>query len=468
MQITTSPSRAISWMASGIVGDVVHEHRLHLAGHPNGARQRTAIGGHDGRLAGRIDLGQQHRVGVADHLDEILEAVARARVAVRLERQHQAAAGEGAARGRQRGGNLDRVMAVVLDHRELAATVRGPHRNIAIALEAPAHALELGQGLAHRLVGDVEFHGDGDGRQRIEHVVMACEVELDLKVGQGHAVAPLHREVHLLAHGADVDGPHLGLLADAIAGHRALHVGHDFAYRRVVDAEDRRAIEGHAMQEFQEGALELAEVVPIGFHVVGVDVGHHRHHRHQVQERCIGLVGLDHDVVAAAELGVRARAVQAPADDESGVQPALGQHAGHQAGGRRLAVRAGDRDALLQAHQLGQHHRARHDGNHALAGGEHLGVVGLHCRGRDHRVGADDVAVRVAHVGLDAQRLQAAQRRAVVQVRAGDLVALVAQHLGDAGHAGAADADEMNVFDGVFHVISWPTLRKPRPLRPWR
>ena len=297
---------------------------------------------------------------------------------------------------------------------------------------------------------------------------MACEVQLDLQVGQRHAVAPLHREVHLRAHGADVDGAHLGLLADAVAGHRALHVGHDFAHRRVVDAQDRRAIEGHAMQEFEEGALELAEVVPVGFHVVGVDVGHHRHHRHQVQERCIGLVGLDHDVVAAAELGVGAGAVQAPADDESGVQPALGQHAGHQAGGGRLAVRAGDRDALLQAHQLGQHHRARHDGNLALARGEHLGVVGLHRRGRDHRVGAGDVAVRVAHVGLDAQPLQTAQRRAVGQVRAGDLVALVAQHLGDAGHAGAADADEMNVLDGVFHRLPGQALRKPRPLRPWR
>ena len=82
------------------------------------------------------------------HLDEILEAVARAGVAVRLEGQHQAAAGEGAARGGQRGRHLDRVVAVVLDQRELAAAVRRRHRHVAIALEAPAHALELGQRLA--------------------------------------------------------------------------------------------------------------------------------------------------------------------------------------------------------------------------------------------------------------------------------------------------------------------------------
>jgi hypothetical protein len=70
-------------------GDVVDELRFHLAGHAHGARQRAAVGGDDGRLAGGIHLGQQHHVGVAQHLDEVLEAVARAGVAVRLEGQHE-------------------------------------------------------------------------------------------------------------------------------------------------------------------------------------------------------------------------------------------------------------------------------------------------------------------------------------------------------------------------------------------
>jgi hypothetical protein len=117
MVITTSPSRAMAAMACGQIGHVLHEHRLDLARHAQRARQRAAVGGHDGRLAGGIDLGQQHGVGAAEHLDEVLEAVARAGVAVRLEGQHQAPAGEGAARGRQRGGHLHRVVAVVVDQR---------------------------------------------------------------------------------------------------------------------------------------------------------------------------------------------------------------------------------------------------------------------------------------------------------------------------------------------------------------
>jgi hypothetical protein len=67
-------------------------------------------------------------------LHEVVEAVARAGVAVRLEGQHQPPAREGAARSGQRGGHLDRVVAVVVDQRDRPA-VGGRHR-LAITLEA--------------------------------------------------------------------------------------------------------------------------------------------------------------------------------------------------------------------------------------------------------------------------------------------------------------------------------------------
>jgi hypothetical protein len=52
----------------------------------------------------------------------------------------------------------------------------------------------------------------------------------------------------------------------------------------------------------------------------------------------------------------------------------------------------------------------------------------------------------------DAQRGQALQGGAVALVAAGDAVAQVVQDLGDAAHAGAADADEVDVLDGVLHA----------------
>ena len=64
--ITTSP-----WLRLGDDrlrhrADLVDEHRLDLAGDAQRARERTAVGGDDRRLAGGIDLGEQHRVGAAD------------------------------------------------------------------------------------------------------------------------------------------------------------------------------------------------------------------------------------------------------------------------------------------------------------------------------------------------------------------------------------------------------------------
>ena len=146
----------------------------------------------------------------------------------------------------------------------------------------------------------------------------------------------------------------------------------------VIDAQDRGAVERQVLQKLHEGLLQPAEVVLIGVHVVFVDVGDHRYDGLQVQERGVGLVRLDHDEFAGAEARIGADRREAAADHESRIQAALGEHARHEAGGCRLAVRAGDRHALLQAHQLGEHQGAGHDRDALVARGAHFRVVGAH------------------------------------------------------------------------------------------
>ena len=79
----------------------------------------------------------------------------------------------------------------------------------------------------------------------------------------------------------------------------------------------------------------------------------------------------------------------------------------------------------------------------ARAAGD-LRVVGAHRAGHDDHVGARDVLGAVADADAGAQRRQPARDVALAHVRAGDRVAEVQQHLGDARHADAADADEMD------------------------
>ena len=192
----------------------------------------------------------------------------------------------------------------------------------------------------------------------------------------------------------DVGGAQLRVVGEAVGDDRLRDRRRDRAHVGVVDAQHGDAVERQPLREVDEGALQPREVVAVGLHVVGVDVGDHREHRRQVQERCVGLVGLGDQEVALAEARVGVGRQQPAADHERRIEPAFGEHRCDEARRRRLAVRAGDGDALLQAHQLGQHQRARHDRDAALARGRDLGVV-RRDRGRhDDRVGAGDVARR--------------------------------------------------------------------------
>ena len=125
--------------------------------------------------------------------------------------------------------------------------------------------------------------------------------------------------MHLRAVRLDINRAHLRAFFKTITGDGARHLAQNIAYRRVVGTQNSGAVKRHAVQKINKRLLELAKVVPVGFHVVGVNVGHHRHHRHEVQKRGIRLICLYYDVVATAQPRVGPRAVQAPANHKGGV-----------------------------------------------------------------------------------------------------------------------------------------------------
>ena len=194
----------------------------------------------------------------------------------------------------------------------------------------------------------------------------------------------------------------------------------------------------------------------VGLHVIGVDVGHDRNHRRQEEEGRIRLVGLGDQEIALTEAGIGAGGIEAAADDEGRIDTAFGEDAGHQAGGGRLAVRAGDGDAAFESHQLGQHLRARHDRDFPFAGGDDFRIIRLDRR-RDHDgIGAGDVLGGMADGDADALAFEAAGRGAGGEIGAADVEIEVGEDFGDAAHPGTADADEVNVLDLVFHLAISP------------
>ena len=116
----------------------------------------------------------------------------------------------------------------------------------------------------------------------------------------------------------------------------------------------------------------------------------------QLEERAVALVGLDHHPVPGPEPRVGAVGVDDAAVDHRRVESGRLEQRRHQRGGRRLAVSAGDRDALLEPHQLGEHFGAANDRNAARARRDDFRIVALDGGGNDDDRSAREIRRVVA------------------------------------------------------------------------
>ena len=247
----------------------------------------------------------------------------------------------------------------------------------------------------------------------------------------------------------DVADHQIGLAGSAVGDHRARDARDDGLHVGLVEAEHGGAVERHAIDELRENVLNLLER-GVMVEVLAIDGGHHGDHRREQQEGAVALVGFDHHVFAAAEARRGAGVIHAAADDEGGIEPGGAENRGDHRGGGGLAVRAGDGDAVFQAHQFGQHLGARNDRESSAAPLRRF----RDCRGgwrswpppRARRE-------RARRDGLRKFARPRLARRSVTgesaQVGTGDGVAQGQQHLGDAAHADAADAHQMNALEIV-------------------
>ena len=77
----------------------------------------------------------------------------------------------------------------------------------------------------------------------------------------------------------DLDRSELRALAQAIAEHRLGQKGQDLSHIGVIDTQHGRPIEGQPVGELDKGLLQAREVMPVGIHVVCIDIGDHGDHR---------------------------------------------------------------------------------------------------------------------------------------------------------------------------------------------
>ncbi len=280
-------------------------------------------------------------------------------------------------------------------------------------------------------------------------------------VGDHH----LERGAHAVRHHAL--GPHAGLRAEPVGDDAAVrHAGDHLLHRRVVDAQHGEAVERDVADELVVAGGHRLGAAPV-VQVLGVHVGDHGDGGGQAQEAAVALVGLHHHPVALAQPGVGAVGVDDAAVDHGRVHVRGLQHGGDHGGGGGLAVRAADGDGPAQAHQLGQHLGPAHHGDQPGAGGHDLRVVAADRGGGDDDLRRAEVGGVVPDRDRDAALAQAADVGAVGDVAALHGVAEVVQHLRDAGHADAADADEVDGADAERErphaaTRAWASTRSAR------
>ena len=163
--------------------------------------------------------------------------------------------------------------------------------------------------------------------------------------------------------------------------------------------------------------------------------------RRQTEERPVALVRFRHEEIAPAKAGVTSQRIHLAPDHHGGIQPPLRQHIGHHRRCRSLTVGAGNGDAEFQPHQLRQHLGPRNHGNLLGLRRHHLGVLGRHGGGDDHHLRLPHIRLLMADKDASAKLFQSPRRIGRLQIRARHFIAQGQQHLGDAAHPRAPDAD---------------------------
>src|ERR1035437_9431553 len=321
---------------------------------------------------------------------------------------------------------------------------------VAAHLEAAIDSAEGREALADGVGLDIEFHGNGDGGHGIEHVVEAGDTQGET-ADTGGAIADIELAEKRAAD--DIGGLDIGLRGGAVGdgaaadfGEQALHVG-------VVEADDGGAVDRHLVDELDEGGADGVERRVV-IQMLAIHVGDDGDDGRELEEAAVALIGFDDQEIATAHAGVgAAHGADASADHYGGVQTGEIEDGGGQGSGGGLAVAAGHRDAVLEAHELGEEFAARDDGDLEAAGLLHFRVLFLDGGADDEGARAGDVGGGVAFEDTRAHGGEALGDGRQLQVAARDLVAQVEEHFRDAAHADASNSGEMKVLGSKEHFL---------------
>ena len=75
-----------------------------------------------------------------------------------------------------------------------------------------------------------------------------------------------------------VFGANIGMVIQAVAHHLFGDLRHDLIHRRIIGTQYSHPVERQPLEEINKGLLQLAEVMAVGLHVIGIDIRDDRNH----------------------------------------------------------------------------------------------------------------------------------------------------------------------------------------------
>ena len=224
------------------------------------------------------------------------------------------------------------------------------------------------------------------------------------------------------------------------------------------------------MDQAPEGQLDVLErAEDVG--VVHLQVVHDRHLGQVVdelaplvEERRVVLVALQDEPGGVGESGSLSEVGRDAADQEGGVEAGVLEHPGQQGGGGGLAVGAGHHEGVLPADEaLLEELRQRAVAEPVVEDVLRLGVAPGDGVADHHEVRlVGEVRLRIAGLRYDSARGEERRHRGIddILVRSCDDEPAFAEGDGDAGHGGAADADEVDAPEICEHGPSFDGMGK--------
>ena len=121
------------------------------------------------------------------------------------------------------------------------------------------------------------------------------QVERHIQIDRHGVVAAQGSETHLAAFVTHVYRADLRTFAETVGRDGLADARQDVAHVLIIHTQHGTAIERQALDEIDESLFQFVEVVTVGLHVVGIDVGDDCQDGREIKEGRIRLVRFRHD-----------------------------------------------------------------------------------------------------------------------------------------------------------------------------